>query len=629
MFAGMPPLGCPMGGPARPVGVASVGCHARSSRRRWPALVLTAVTTLVSAPAGAVSLPLQVDGLFADWGSTPVAATDAAADGGSSGVDFRNLYVANDDAFLVLRFDTTGEVQPDEGQSLRLYLDTDLNAGTGQAWNGIGADLVWNLGARSGTFYTPSATSVGQAAVGLLVHTTVSGTQFELALPRNAVPAAGKALFPGSSVRIVLRDAATGGDVFPNTTSVTYTFDATPQPVPSLSTARTSVSHIRVGCYNVENDGLFDGGTRDQALDRMFDAADADVWVITEVWNHEAADVVAKLQQYRPSGPGQSWHAVKQDDGDVIVSRFPIVQSWAIFPGHRLSAALLDLSPVSEKDLLVVANHWRCCTADDLRQEEADALVAFLRDARTPGGVITLAQDTPMIAMGDFNLVGWAQQLVTLQSGDIVDNGTWGVDSPPDWDGSALDDVLSRHIDARLVYTWRNDGGSFYPGRLDWIFYTGSAASVGNHFVLETRTMKPATLTALGLQAGDTPTASDHAPHVADLLPVTTTAAPPDLAGGRHASAVVRLLPAVPNPFNPSTQVRFVADAATHLRLDVLDARGRRVRTLLDGPVTAGEHALPWDGRDGSGVRCTSGVYRVVAHAAGAERSATALLLLQ
>ena len=46
-------------------------------------------------------------------------------------------------------------------------------------------------------------------------------------------------------------------------------------------------------------------------------------------------------------------------------------------------------------DLLVIGNHWRCCTADEDRQNEADSVVGFLRDARTEGGVITLPEGTP------------------------------------------------------------------------------------------------------------------------------------------------------------------------------------------------------------------------------------------
>jgi flagellar hook assembly protein FlgD len=43
--------------------------------------------------------------------------------------------------------------------------------------------------------------------------------------------------------------------------------------------------------------------------------------------------------------------------------------------------------------------------------------------------------------------------------------------------------------------------------------------------------------------------------------------------------------------------------------LHVFDLQGRRLRTLLDGPVSAGEHRVRWDGRDGAGHPLPAGVY--------------------
>ena len=48
---------------------------------------------------------------------------------------------ANDENWFYLRFDTTVEIQPDEQQDIRLYLDTDLDAATGTAFGGIGDQL--------------------------------------------------------------------------------------------------------------------------------------------------------------------------------------------------------------------------------------------------------------------------------------------------------------------------------------------------------------------------------------------------------------------------------------------------------------------------------------------------------
>lgn len=69
------------------------------------------------------------------------------------------------------------------------------------------------------------------------------------------------------------------------------------------------------------------------------------------------------------------------------------------------------------------------------------------------------------------------------------------------------------------------------------------------------------------------------------------------------------LSPAYPNPFNPSTTLRFRLERDVALRLEVVDATGRRLRLLADGPYAAGSHELRWDGRDEAGNALPSGLY--------------------
>ena len=55
------------------------------------------------------------------------------------------------------------------------------------------------------------------------------------------------------------------------------------------------------------------------------------------------------------------------------------------------------------------------------------------------------------------------------------------------------------------------------------------------------------------------------------------------------------LLANYPNPFNPSTMVRFTLAHETRGELAVFDLRGERVATLLSGRIPAGETAVRWD----------------------------------
>jgi hypothetical protein len=66
---------------------------------------------------------------------------------------------------------------------------------------------------------------------------------------------------------------------------------------------------------------------------------------------------------------------------------------------------------------------------------------------------------------------------------------------------------------------------------------------------------------------------------------------------------------AAPNPFNPSTTLRFELTQGGSVRVDICDVRGHLVRRLADGQRPAGPVALVWDGRDAAGGAAPSGLY--------------------
>ncbi len=69
------------------------------------------------------------------------------------------------------------------------------------------------------------------------------------------------------------------------------------------------------------------------------------------------------------------------------------------------------------------------------------------------------------------------------------------------------------------------------------------------------------------------------------------------------------LYPNFPNPFNPSTEIRFDLPQATHTELKVYNIRGQVVTTLVDEVVPAGVHQVSWNGKDSFGQAVASGVY--------------------
>ena len=88
----------------------------------------------------------------------------------------------------------------------------------------------------------------------------------------------------------------------------------------------------------------------------------------------------------------------------------------------------------------------------------------------------------------------------------------------------------------------------------------------------------------------------------AELLPIPTAVKPgtplPDALYANY-----------PNPFNPTTTIRFDLQRRGSVSLAVYDIRGTLVRTLVDDERGAGIHEATWDGRDARGRSVASGIY--------------------
>ncbi len=70
-----------------------------------------------------------------------------------------------------------------------------------------------------------------------------------------------------------------------------------------------------------------------------------------------------------------------------------------------------------------------------------------------------------------------------------------------------------------------------------------------------------------------------------------------------------RLDPNYPNPFNPSTTIRYQTALSGTVSLKIYNMLGQEVRTLVNAAQTAGEHTVQWDGKDHAGKAVSSGIY--------------------
>jgi len=82
-----------------------------------------------------------------------------------------------------------------------------------------------------------------------------------------------------------------------------------------------------------------------------------------------------------------------------------------------------------------------------------------------------------------------------------------------------------------------------------------------------------------------------------------------DFAGQGSQPLTFGLSVNYPNPFNPSTLIRFTLPAPGPARLIVYNVVGQRVRSLVDEVMEAGEHEIRWHGVDEAGKKVATGIY--------------------
>ena len=205
---------------------------------------------------------------------------------------------------------------------------------------------------------------------------------------------------------------------------------------------------LRVVSYNVLWNTIFPGQNSTQAakFERVVEAIDADIWNLQEIGpnNPTSADVVALMNSIAPLGGGATWYGHQAWD-NVIVSKYPLsMLRTDVAPEPSASSvalALVDLPDNQfDQDFYFMNNHFKCCGGvgsweDQRRQEQADSLVNWVRDAHLPLGGVNLPVNTPLAIVGDLNLVGSQQPLDTIVTGNIINENLYGPDYDPDWDG--------------------------------------------------------------------------------------------------------------------------------------------------------------------------------------------------
>lgn len=458
-----------------------------------------------------------IDGEFNDWQHFKAAYADRFGDHRSSKLDFGKLWITNDANYLYFRIEVGTEINIQNDNEMALFLDSDNNPNTGKQVNGIGAELIYQFGNREGTYYTGSdSITISHNSIGIVMAPTVTSKQFEIAINRSSLPDGTSLLFPGKSIRLMMMEMVDGGDELPDKAGgIEYSFrDQVPLPLKSLSIKKKNATSLRIMTYNVLVDGLLKP-EQFASISKILQAIQPEIIAFQEIYNHDAESALQQVEKIIPSTDEQQWYSVKGGRDIIITSRFAIKTSTSI-DGN--GAFLIDLYPKFESKLLLIGAHLPCCANNEGRKNEIDALMQFIRETKNAQGEISLAENTPIILLGDLNLVGDAQQLRTLLSGNIQDTLRFGPGFSPDWDNTSFADLLPYCINVPFSFTYYDRFGSFGPGRLDLMIYSDSVIQPVKKFVLFTPAMSPDSLTAYNLNSDDALIASDHLPVVADFI---------------------------------------------------------------------------------------------------------------
>ena len=559
--------------------------------------------------------PITIDGLFDDWAEVDVSYSDSQGDGADA--DFADIKITYDNDFLFIYFNVhDGEYLMQDWNEFHLYIDADNDTTTGYFINGIGAELDWLFGDRSGSYYIMDGIiDIYQNDLTLRMAPTITNHEFEICISRNS----NVLTMDGTQVlvegKVILTDTGQNADQIPDENggiSFSIGEDYIMPPTP-ITFDKRDETDIRLVTHNVWSSSLLDSYYQEY-FQRIYQALDPDIVALQEMY--ENTNQLHSL--FNDWFPDEQWYVSSQFRDNIIISKYPVLEEDYFTSSERTMVALLNTDDELGSDLIIFNSHLACCDNDESRQYDADEFVSNWRDWRENGnGPFSMDENTPFVYVGDFNLVGYRQQLTTFTEGDIEDENTFGDDYNLDWDNTSIADLFSRHSHIRMGYTWRRDNSSFSPGKLDYVLYTDSVLDTSKHFVFNTLTMDSASLAEYGLEAMDSYNSSDHSPRVLDIK------IPADVEIGEAVVPKnIKISAPYPNPFNPQTAIQIELNENMHLYAAVFDINGRVVKQLINGYLQKGNHEITFNNKG-----LTSGIYFIRIEGEGIQHTSKVVLL--
>jgi endonuclease/exonuclease/phosphatase family metal-dependent hydrolase len=180
---------------------------------------------------------------------------------------------------------------------------------------------------------------------------------------------------------------------------------------------------LRVLCWNVKVNSVFPpDGQRCNSFRRIVKAVEPDVICLQEIFdpeNDKAAELAGIVDRYFPLPAERTWQFHSASD-NAVVSRFPLLhtrQELAVpFPlpnfrdyhfGHAM--CLVDVpDDMCDRDFYVVGMHNKSRGGEAnvrMRQRQSDSIVGAIRELMRLGDKSPIADQTPILIVGDMNVL--------------------------------------------------------------------------------------------------------------------------------------------------------------------------------------------------------------------------------
>jgi len=443
-------------------------------------------TLILAVAASAVSAQtFRPDGVFDEWASVPVAATDPTGDNSGS-FDLTEVKAVVKGSRLYLAWDTGApntNLQSGPSGDGTIRIELDFSSGTT-----LTIDLRARVAYENGN--TNNGVSWNDIAYDTLPSTASDRYETEIEL-------SGYTSGPGDTFTLDF----SGSDSLSSPVNLSINTDD--QPVTEHPNARDPSTAFRIFSLNTLSTGLTNS-TRGPRIRRLIDAFDPDIVCLQEEYNDSASTIASQLNAIDPLDDGATWSVQKFDDC-AVASPYTFIPKPST-PDDEFGAAVIDFG--NGEAVLVISTHPKCCgyagSSEDIqRVGEMQVMADMIADFRagTLGGALAPYADAPIVVIGDWNLVGSTAPLEVIT----------------DPAGPDLTHLIVPHLVGEHAVTWHDaDGFGFSPGMLDITTYDAAHLTALNHFVVDTTVMSGATLSALGLQSDDS-TGSDHWATVADF----------------------------------------------------------------------------------------------------------------